>query len=142
MLRYIFFKSWYVHCHALLKMIIFLFLFFQTETPEIWVQSPRDLLGMQSAPYFNIPGQLPHASFMPSHGNHAPFNSQQPSHIFHQGLYQAAQQPDIANAHHLVHQQISPGVGGNVGIGMATPSTQIGSYQQPQLGQPSWNANY
>ncbi|KAJ4958674.1 hypothetical protein NE237_025785 [Protea cynaroides] len=47
----------------------------QAETSEIWIQSPRDLSGLQSAPYYNVPGQSPHAAYLPSHTGHASFNA-------------------------------------------------------------------
>ncbi|XP_030969136.1 GBF-interacting protein 1-like isoform X2 [Quercus lobata] len=47
----------------------------QAEPSEIWIQNPRELPGMQSTPYYNMPGQSPHGAYMPSHTGHASFNA-------------------------------------------------------------------
>ncbi|XP_050232433.1 uncharacterized protein LOC126681097 isoform X2 [Mercurialis annua] len=114
----------------------------QAETSEIWVQNPRELPGMQSAQYYNMPGQSPHAAYMASHTGHASFNAAaaQSSHMQFSGLYPPPPTPGaIANPHHL-----GPVMGGNVGVGVApgAPGAQVGAYQQQQLGHLNWTTNF
>ncbi|XP_042484584.1 GBF-interacting protein 1-like isoform X2 [Macadamia integrifolia] len=113
----------------------------QAETSEIWIQTPRDLPGLQSAPYYNVPGQAPHAAYMPSHTGHASYNAAaaQSTHVQFPGLYHPPQQAAMANPHHML-----PGMGGNVGVGMAatSPGAQVGAYQQPQLSHLNWTTNF
>ncbi|KAK7294416.1 hypothetical protein RJT34_17305 [Clitoria ternatea] len=113
----------------------------QAETSEIWLQNPRDLPGMQSTPYYNMPGQTPHAAaYMPSHTGHASFNAAaaQSSHMQFPGMYHTPPQPGaIASPHHLG----PPAIGNNVGVG-AAPGAQVGAYQQPQLGHINWTTNF
>ncbi|XP_059640093.1 uncharacterized protein LOC132282435 isoform X2 [Cornus florida] len=114
----------------------------QAETSEIWIQNPRELPGMQSASYYNMPGQTPHAAYMPSHTGHASFNAAaaaaQSSHMQFPGLYHSPPQPAaLANPHHL-----GPALGGNVGVAAAAPGAQVGAYQQPQLGHLNWTTNF
>ncbi|XAR49901.1 hypothetical protein NMG60_11004079 [Bertholletia excelsa] len=116
----------------------------QADTSEIWVQNPRELPGVQSASYYNMPGQTPHAAYLPSHTGHAAsFNAAaavaQSSHMQFPALYHPPPQPPIANPHHL-----GPTMGGNVGVGVAAaaPGTQVGAYQQPQLGHINWTTNF
>ncbi|KAF3452061.1 hypothetical protein FNV43_RR08157 [Rhamnella rubrinervis] len=114
----------------------------QAETSEIWIQNPRELPGMQSTPYYNMPGQSPHAAYLPSHTGHASFNAAaaQSSHMQFPGLYHPPPQPAaIANPHHM-----GPAMGGNVGVGVAAaaPGPQVGAYQQPQLGHLNWTTNF
>ncbi|CAN8288034.1 unnamed protein product [Cochlearia groenlandica] len=108
----------------------------QTETSEIWMQNTRELTGLQSQPFYNVAGQTPHGAYMSS------FNSPpvQSSHVQFQGVFHPQQPGPIANPHHM-----GPGLGGNVGIGVApSPSpVQVGGYQQqPQLGHLNWPANF
>ncbi|XP_047155412.1 uncharacterized protein LOC124826598 [Vigna umbellata] len=115
----------------------------QAETSEIWLQNPRDLPGMQSGPYYNMPGQTPHAAYMPSHTGHASFNAAaaQSSHMQFPGMYHTPPQPAaIASPHHLG----PPAIGSNVGVGVAAaaPGPQVGAYQQPQLGHINWTTNF
>ncbi|XP_020218951.1 GBF-interacting protein 1-like isoform X1 [Cajanus cajan] len=115
----------------------------QAETSEIWLQNPRDLPGMQSTPYYNMPGQTPHAAYMPSHTGHASFNAAaaQSSHMQFPGMYHTPPQPAaMANPHHLG----PPTIGNNVGVGVAAaaPGAQVGAYQQPQLGHINWTTNF
>ncbi|RDX65544.1 GBF-interacting protein 1, partial [Mucuna pruriens] len=115
----------------------------QAETSEIWLQNPRDLPGMQSTPYYNMPGQTPHAAYMPSHTGHASFNAAaaQSSHMQFPGMYHTPPQPGaMASPHHLG----PPAIGNNVGVGVAAaaPGAQVGAYQQPQLGHINWTANF
>lgn len=116
----------------------------QAETSEIWIQNPRELPGMQSAPYYNMAGQTPHAAYMPSHTGHASFNAAaaaaaQSSHMQYPGLYHPQQPAALANPHHL-----APAMGGNVGVGVAAaaPGAQVGAYQQPQLSHLNWTTNF
>ncbi|XXG51371.1 hypothetical protein AAC387_Pa02g5160 [Persea americana] len=103
----------------------------QADTSEMWIQTPRE---PQSTPYYNLSGHAPHAAFLPSHTAHASFNaSTQSTHVPFPGLYHPPQPTAIANPHHLVHQQL-PGMGGNVGVGVAS--------QQPQLGHLNWTTNF
>ncbi|RZC01220.1 GBF-interacting protein 1-like isoform X2 [Glycine soja] len=115
----------------------------QAETSEIWLQNPRDLPGMQSTPYYNMPGQTPHAAYMPSHTGHASFNAAaaQSSHMQFPGMYHTPPQPAaMASPHHLG----PPAIGNNVGVGVAAaaPGAQVGAYQQPQLGHINWTTNF
>lgn len=100
--------------------------------------NPRDL---HSASYYNVPGQNPHAAYLPSHSSHTSYNpaaaAAQSSHMQFQGLYHPPPQPAaIANTHHL-----GPAMGSNVGVA-AAPGAQVGAYQQPQLGQRNWTGNF
>jgi len=121
----------------------------QAETSDIWIQPPRELSGLQSAPYYNLAGQPPHAAapaFIPAaHAGHTPFNAAAAlsSHVQYPGLYHPPASPaPIAGPHHLVHQS---GLGGNisgVGVAAAAPGPQVGAYQQPQVGHLNWPANF
>ncbi|KAK6914712.1 GBF-interacting protein 1, N-terminal [Dillenia turbinata] len=115
----------------------------QAETSEVWIQNARELPGLQSAPYYNMPGQTPQAAYMPSHTGHVSFNpaaaAAQSSHMqFPGGLYHPPPAGAMGNPHHL-----GPTVGGNVGVGVAAaaPGTQVGAYQQP-LGHLNWTTNF
>lgn len=97
---------------------------------------------MQSAPYYNMATQTPHAAYMPSHAGHASFNAaaSQSSHMQFPGMYHPTPQPAaMANPHHL-----GPAMGGNVGVGVppTAPGPQVGAYQQPQLGNFNWSPNF
>ncbi|KAF8388757.1 hypothetical protein HHK36_025437 [Tetracentron sinense] len=112
----------------------------QAETSEMWIQNPRELQGLQSAQYYNMPAQAPHATYLPSHTGHTSFNAAaQSTHMQYPTLYHPPQQATIANPHHMV-----PSMGGNVGVGMAAaaPGAQVGAYQQPQLGRLNWTTNF
>ncbi|GMN36903.1 hypothetical protein TIFTF001_006390 [Ficus carica] len=111
----------------------------QAETSEMWIQNPRELPGLQSTPYYNIPGQSPHAAYLPSHTGHASYNAAaaQSSHMQFPGLYHPPQPAAIASPHHL-----GPAMGGNVGVTATTPGAQVGAYQQPQLGHVNWTQNF
>ncbi|KAF8393561.1 hypothetical protein HHK36_021805 [Tetracentron sinense] len=114
----------------------------QAETSEIWIQNPRELPGLQSSPYYNIPGQAQPSAYLPSHTGHASFNAAaaQSAHMQFPGLYHHPPQPaTIGNPHHMV-----PNMGGNVGVGVAAaaPGPQVGAYQQPQLGHLNWTTNF
>lgn len=106
----------------------------------MWM-NPRD---MQSATYYNMSGQTPHAAYLPSHSGHTSFNAAaaaQSSHMQFPGLYHAPLQPGaMGNPHHLG----PAAMGGNVGVGVAgaAPGAQVGAYQQPQLGHISWTGNF
>jgi hypothetical protein len=121
--------------------IIFNILTWQAEASEIWIQNSRELPGLQSTPYYNMPGQSPHGAYMPSHTGHASFNAAaaQSSHMQFPGMYHPPQPAAIANPHHL-----GPAMGGNVGVGVAAaaPGAQVGAYQQPQLGHLNWTTNF
>lgn len=111
----------------------------QAETSELWM-NPRDMPSMQSASYYNMAGQTPHAAYMPSHTGHASFNAAaaQSSHMQFSGMYHPSQPTAIANPHHM-----GPSMGGNVGVAAGAPGTQVGGYQQqPQLSQLSWTGNF
>ncbi|KAI3455608.1 hypothetical protein Pfo_012271 [Paulownia fortunei] len=115
----------------------------QAETSEIWMNA-RDLPGLQSASYYNMPGQTPHPAYLTSHSGHASFNAAaaaaQSSHMQFPGMYHPPPQPAaIASPHHL-----GPAIGGNVGVGVAAPApgAQVGAYQQPQLGHLNWTGNF
>ncbi|KAH9665140.1 hypothetical protein KPL70_020228 [Citrus sinensis] len=115
----------------------------QADTSELWIHNPRELPGMQSGPYYNMPAQTPHAAaYLPSHAGHASFNAAVPqsSHMQFPGMYHpTAQPPAMANPHHM-----GPAMGGNVGVGVppAAPGAQVGAYQQPQLGNFNWSPNF
>ncbi|KAJ0988464.1 hypothetical protein J5N97_006820 [Dioscorea zingiberensis] len=79
----------------------------QAETQDIWIQTPQELPGLQSTPYYNLTGQAPQPAFLPTHAGHAPFSpTAQSPHLQFPGLYHTPQQPSIANPHHLVPQQL------------------------------------
>lgn len=112
----------------------------QAETSEIWIQNPRELPGMQSTPYYNMPGQTPHAAaYIPSPTGHGSFNAAvaQSSHMQYPGMYHAPPQPAaIASPHHL-----GPPMANNVGVGVAAAAAP-GAYQQTQLGHLNWTTNF
>ncbi|KAL6585186.1 hypothetical protein OROMI_004475 [Orobanche minor] len=111
----------------------------QAETSEVWM-NPRDLPGLQSASYYNIPGQTPHPAYLTSHSGHASFTAAQSSHMQFPGMYHPPPQPGaIASPHHM-----GPAIGGSVGVGVAAPGPggQVGTYQQPQLGHVNWTGNF
>ncbi|KAE8667161.1 Detected protein of unknown function [Hibiscus syriacus] len=114
----------------------------QADTPDFWMQNPRELQNMQPSAYYNVP-QTPHG-YMPSPTGHASFNAAaaaaQSSHMQFSGLYLPPPQPAaMANPHHL-----NPAMGANVGFGIApaAPDAQVGAYQQPQLGHLNWTSNF
>nr|XP_011467415.1 PREDICTED: uncharacterized protein LOC101293990 isoform X2 [Fragaria vesca subsp. vesca] len=112
----------------------------QAETSEIWIQNPREHPGMQSAPYYNMPGQTPHAAYMPSHGGHASFNAAaaQSSHMQYPGMYHPPQPAAMASPHHM-----GPAMPGNVGVGVAAAAPGAQAYQQqPQLNHMNWTTNF
>ncbi|KAL3840787.1 hypothetical protein ACJIZ3_025378 [Penstemon smallii] len=112
----------------------------QAETSEIWM-NPRDISSLQSASYYNGPGQTPHA-YLASHNGHASFNAAaaaQSSHMQFQGMYHSPPQP-AAIASHLHLGPANVGVG--VGVGGPAPGAQVGAYQQPQMGHLNWTGNY
>ncbi|KAG7625164.1 GBF-interacting protein 1 [Arabidopsis thaliana x Arabidopsis arenosa] len=110
----------------------------QAETSEIWMQNPRDLSSLQS-PYYNVAGQSPHGAYLSSHTAHQSFNpTAQSSHMQFQGLFHPSQPGTMANPHHM-----GPGLSGNVGVGVVpSPPSQVGTYQQSQLGHPNWPSNF
>ncbi|XP_022723268.1 uncharacterized protein LOC111280300 isoform X3 [Durio zibethinus] len=111
----------------------------QADASDLWIQNPRELSGLQSAPYYNMP-QTPHG-YMQSHTGHASFSSAVPqsSHMQFSGLYHPPQPAAMANPHHL-----GPAIGANVGVGVASAASvaQVGAYQQPQLGHLNWTTNF
>ncbi|GKV00826.1 hypothetical protein SLEP1_g13448 [Rubroshorea leprosula] len=114
----------------------------QADASDLWIQNPRELQGLQSAAYYNMPGQTPHGAYLPSHTGHTSFNAApaQSSHIQFPGLYHPPPQPAaMGNPHHL-----GPAMGANVGVGVApaAPGAQVGAYQQPQLGHLNWTTNF
>ncbi|XP_023641600.1 uncharacterized protein LOC17890679 isoform X2 [Capsella rubella] len=115
----------------------------QSETSEIWMTNPRDLSSLQSPQYYNVAGQTPHGTYLSSHTAHPSFNAAagaaQPSHMQFQGLFHPPQPGTMANQHHM-----GPGLGGNVGVGVvpSPPPSQVGTYQQSQIGHPNWPANF
>lgn len=111
----------------------------QGEASEIWIQTPREIPGMPSASYYNIPGQAPHPAYLQSHASFNGAATVAQTHMQFPGLYHPSQQAAIANPHHMV-----PNMGSNVGVGVAgaAPGAQIGAYQQPQLGHLNWNTNF
>ncbi|KAJ0987330.1 hypothetical protein J5N97_005686 [Dioscorea zingiberensis] len=115
----------------------------QADISDIWVQTPREITGLQSTPFYNVQGQAPHPAFMPTHAGHASFNAAaQSPHLPFQGLY-PPQAATIGNPHHMVHPQVPPGLGGNIGVGVAPPGApQVGNYQQPQLSHLNWAPNF
>nr|GMC73124.1 GBF-interacting protein 1-like isoform X4 [Ipomoea batatas] len=112
------------------------------QTSEIWMNA-RDVPNMQTGSYFNMPAQTPHGAYMPSHSGHASFNAAavaQSSHMQFPVYHPPPQPTPIANPHHL-----GTAINGNVGVGMAAaaaPGTQLGAYQQPQLGHLNWTGNF
>ncbi|XP_020276851.1 LOW QUALITY PROTEIN: uncharacterized protein LOC109851226 [Asparagus officinalis] len=118
----------------------------QAETSDIWIQPPRELPTMQSAPYYNLPAQPPHPAAAPAFvPTSACCCCPQSTHVQYPGLYHPPASPaPIAGPHHLVHQS---GLGGSIsGVGVAggaaAPGPQVGAYQQTQLGHLNWPANF
>ncbi|MCL7025247.1 hypothetical protein MKW94_002757, partial [Papaver nudicaule] len=112
----------------------------QAETSEIWIQTPREIPGMQPNAYFNMQGQAPHGAYMQSHTGHASFNGATPqaAHVQFPGMYHPAAQPaPIGNPHHMI-----PGMGGNVGVAGAAPGGQVGPYQQSPMSHLNWTGNF
>ncbi|XP_050380260.1 uncharacterized protein LOC126797630 isoform X2 [Argentina anserina] len=111
----------------------------QAETSEIWIQNQREHPAMQSAPYYNMPGQSPHAAYMPSHAGHASFNAAaaQSSHMQFPGMYHPPQPAAMASPHHM-----GPAMPGNVGVGVAAAAPGAQAYQQPQLNHMNWTTNF
>ena len=103
----------------------------QADGSEIWIQSQRDLSGQ----FYGLSSQTPHAAaYLPTAG--APSSHMQfPSMYHHPG--QAAQ---MASSHHLIPAAAGGGV--SVGVGMAAPPPQVGSYQQPQVSHLNWTGNF
>lgn len=100
---------------------------------------------MQSAPYYNLSGQAPHAAFLPAHAGHSSFGpAAQISHVQYPGLYHPSQPASMASPHQLVHHNVAPAIGGGVGVGVAAPGPgpQVGTYQQPQVGHLNWTTNF
>lgn len=122
---------------------MFLHLTQQAETSEIWMQNPRDLSSLQSPQYYNVAGQTPHGTYLPPHTALPSFNAAaaaaQSSQMQFQGLFHPPQPGAMGNPHHM-----GPGLGGNVGVGVvpSPPPSQLGAYQQSQLGHPNWPANF
>ncbi|XP_072990513.1 uncharacterized protein [Typha latifolia] len=120
----------------------------QAEASDIWIQTPRELPSMQPAPFYNLPAQAgAHAAYVPTHQGHASFDAAgQAPHVQYPGMYhsgQPAQMTSIPSPHHLIHQPVPPGLGGNVGLGVvATPGAQIGAFQRNQLNHLGWTANF
>ncbi|XP_022853197.1 uncharacterized protein LOC111374710 isoform X4 [Olea europaea var. sylvestris] len=115
----------------------------QAETSGMWI-NPRDHSSLQPTSYYNMPGQTPHAAYLPSHSGHASFTAAgaaQSSHMQFPGMYHPASQATaMASPHHL-----GANIGGNVGIGVAAaaPGAQPAAYQQqPQLGHLNWPGNF
>ncbi|CAL9748492.1 unnamed protein product [Musa acuminata subsp. burmannicoides] len=119
----------------------------QAETSDIWIQTQREHPSLQSAPYYNLSGQAPHAAFLPAHAGHGSFGpAAQISHVQYPGLYHPSQPASMASPHQLVHHNVAPAIGGGVGVGVAAPGPgpgpQVGTYQQPQVGHLNWTANF
>ncbi|KAJ8500598.1 hypothetical protein OPV22_011150 [Ensete ventricosum] len=112
----------------------------QAETSDIWIQTQREHPSLQSAPYYNLSGQAPHAAFLAPHAGHGSFGpAAQISHVQYPGLYHPNQPASMAaSPHQLVHHNVAPAIGGGVGVGVAAPGPgpgpQVGTYQQPQVG--------
>ncbi|XP_010465276.1 PREDICTED: uncharacterized protein LOC104745669 isoform X1 [Camelina sativa] len=114
----------------------------QAETSEIWMPNPRDLSSLQSPQYYNVAGQTPHGAYLSSHTAHPSYNAAaaaaQSPHMQFQGLFHPPQPGTMANPHHM-----GPGLGGNVGAGVVpSPPSQVGTYQQSQIGHPNWPASF
>ncbi|RRT53130.1 hypothetical protein B296_00012861, partial [Ensete ventricosum] len=120
----------------------------QAETSDIWIQTQREHPSLQSAPYYNLSGQAPHAAFLAPHAGHGSFGpAAQISHVQYPGLYHPNQPASMAaSPHQLVHHNVAPAIGGGVGVGVAAPGPgpgpQVGTYQQPQVGHLNWSTNF
>ncbi|KAJ6851503.1 uncharacterized protein M6B38_259340 [Iris pallida] len=127
----------------------------QAEASDIWIQTPTELAGLQSTPYYNLPGQAApaaHPAFLPAaHGSHQSFNAAavaaQSPHVQYTSFYHPSQQVPISGPmHHLIHQQALQGLGANVGVGgpvaAAAAAAQVGAYQQTQIGHFGWTNNF
>lgn len=87
-----------------------------------------------------MPGQTPHAAYLPSHTGHASYNAvaAPSSHMPFPGLYHPPQPTGIPS-HHL-----GPTMGNNVQVGVAAaaPGAQVGTYQQPPQMGINWTGNF
>ena len=65
-------------------------------------------------------------------------------HLQYPGLYHPSQPGSIAGQiNHIAHQQVDSGMSDNSGIGMVpAAATQVGAYQQSQLGHLGWTNNF
>ncbi|KAK9269387.1 hypothetical protein L1049_001159 [Liquidambar formosana] len=102
----------------------------QTEGSAVWIPAPgRDMSGLQSNSFYNLPPQ----------GQHVPFSPAQAGHGAFAGIYHPTQTMAGPSTVHPLLQQ-SQAISGSVEtVGHPPPS---GSYQQPQNAQMNWNSSY
>ncbi|XP_041015322.1 uncharacterized protein LOC121258026 isoform X5 [Juglans microcarpa x Juglans regia] len=94
----------------------------QAEASEIWIQNPRELPGMH---WIQNPRELPGMQSTPYYNMPAqsPHGAYMPSHTGHASFNAAAAQSS--------HMQFP-----------AAPGSQVGAYQQAELGHLNWTANF
>ncbi|KAF5466398.1 hypothetical protein F2P56_016324 [Juglans regia] len=94
----------------------------QAEASEIWIQNPRELPGMH---WIQNPRELPGMQSTPYYNMPAqsPHGAYMPSHTGHASFNAAAAQSS--------HMQFP-----------AAPGSQVGAYQQAELGHLNWTTNF
>ncbi|KAG0464584.1 hypothetical protein HPP92_018748 [Vanilla planifolia] len=107
----------------------------QAEASDMWIQTPRELPGLQSTPYFNLPGHAGHSTSFVSGQAAAAGAPHSPVHF--PPVYHTPQPGSITSPHPVVHQQVP------AAIGLAAAGThQAGAFPQSQLGHLNWTANF
>ncbi|TKV95589.1 hypothetical protein SEVIR_9G373000v4 [Setaria viridis] len=116
----------------------------QAEAADLWVQGQREIPNMPPAQFYNIVGQpvSPHAAYLPPHNGHPSFSPAppHPAQLQYPGFPHALHPTSVTmvqNPQAMVHQ---PGAPGNLGLDMAAmgPGSQVGAFQQNQLGHLGW----
>ncbi|KAL6878172.1 hypothetical protein ACP4OV_012342 [Aristida adscensionis] len=114
---------------------------------DMWVQAHREIPNVPSAPFYNLMAQpvSPHPTYLPPHNGHAPFSAPplHPAHLQYPGFPHTPQPTSmtmVQNPQTMVHQSALPPLAGNLGLDMAAmgPGSQVGAFQQNQLGHPGW----
>lgn len=115
----------------------------QAEGSALWMQAPsRDLSGMQTSSYYNMPSQAQHsayaatqsshAAFAPTQSGHAVYTPTQSGHATDARLYHSMQPGLASNSDLLLHR--SQALGGASG--------QVGAHKEPNRGQLNWTNNF
>ncbi|KAK7275944.1 hypothetical protein RIF29_17071 [Crotalaria pallida] len=99
----------------------------QSEGSAVWVAAPgRDVSGLPTSSYYNLPPQGQHVTFAPTQAGHGTFP----------GIYHPGQAVTTAAVHPLLQQsQTMAGA-----VEMVGPGGNV--YQQPQHAQINWPGNY
>ncbi|CAN6294740.1 unnamed protein product [Urochloa humidicola] len=116
----------------------------QAETADLWVQGQREIPNMPPAPFYNMVGQpmSPHAAYLPPHNPSFSPAPPYPAHLQYPGFPHALHPTSmmVQNPQAMVHQPGAPPLAGNLGLDVATmtPGSQVGAFQQNQLGHLGW----